>query len=165
MSNAKHLYQRRTILKVQGPLAYRLNMLVKRKSLIRSFHQLKSVTEQGSYHNYLQYLPRWTDTIANGSGSTDLDQRPKPVAMMYDNTTVEGSWINKQNMTQVSIDHGRIINNISMAMPHTGVFAATRDPINNIMQPQDPSVSRTLSSSRPHITGDLKDLTKWLFRV
>ena len=61
--------------------------------------------------------------------------------MMYDNTTVEGSWIHEQDMAQVSKHYGRIINNITMAMPHSGIFAATRDPINNIMQPQDQSVS------------------------
>ena len=61
---------------------------------------------------------------------------------MYDNTTVHGSWINQQNMTEVSEKFGgRIINNVSMAMPHAGVFAAARDPINDIMQPQDLNVS------------------------
>lgn len=45
-------------------------------------------------------------------------------------------------MTNLSTTHGRIINNVSMAMPHTGVFAATRDPINKIMQPQDLTVSQ-----------------------
>lgn len=71
----------------------------------------------------------------------DLQERPKPVALMYDNTTIEGSWINIKDMTKLSTTHGRIINNVSMAMPHTGVFAATRDPINKIMQPQDLTVS------------------------
>ena len=88
----------------------------------------------------MQYLPRWTNDVSNGNGSSDLNLRPKPVAMIYDNTTVEGSWIHKQNMTEVSNKYRRIINNITMAMPHTGILAATRDPINNIMQPQDPSV-------------------------
>lgn len=62
--------------------------------------------------------------------------------MMYDNTTVQGSWINVENMTEVSARFGsRIINNVSMAMPHSGVFAAARDPLNNIIQPQDLAVS------------------------
>lgn len=57
---------------------------------------------------------------------------------MYDNTTVHGSWVDQQNMTDLSKKFdGRIINNITLAMPHAGIFAAAREPINNIMQPQD----------------------------
>ena len=67
-----------------------------------------------------------------------MTARPDAVGLMYDNTTVHGSWINQQNMTEVSLKfNGRIINNISLAMPHASIFAAARDPINNIMQPQD----------------------------
>lgn len=36
---------------------------------------------------------------------------------------------------------GRIINNVTMAMPHAGVSAAARDPSNNIIQPKELSVS------------------------
>ncbi|KAL9578495.1 MAG: hypothetical protein Q9212_005682 [Teloschistes hypoglaucus] len=32
--------------------------------------------------------------------------------------------------------YDRVVVNVSMAMPHSGVFAAARDPINQIMQPQ-----------------------------
>lgn len=98
----------------------------------------------------MQYLKGWTNYTSLGNSSSDLQERPKPVALMYDNTTIEGSWINMQDMPKLSTTHGRIINNVSMAMPHTGVFAATRDPINNIMQPQDLTVSQvpiTLPSS------------------
>lgn len=64
--------------------------------------------------------------------------------MLYDNTTVQGSWINvKNNMTEISLRYGRTINNVSMAMPHTGVFAAARDSVNDIIQPQDLDVSLT----------------------
>ena len=57
---------------------------------------------------------------------------------MYDNTTVHGSWVDQQSMTDLSKKFdGRIINNITLAMPHAGIFAAAREPINNIMQPQD----------------------------
>ena len=95
----------------------------------------------GRYHNYMQYLATWTDNIGSGNGSVDLNTRPPPTGMLYDNTTVQGSWIDVQNMTDVSNKYGRRVNNVSMAMPHGGVFQAVRDPINNIMQPQDLSVS------------------------
>ena len=40
------------------------------------------------------------------------------------NVDVLGSWVNKQNMTQVSQKYGRIINNVSIAFPHAGVAMA-----------------------------------------
>ena len=91
----------------------------------------------------MQYLSNWTQSVVNsGQGSDDLAKRPIPLAMMYDNTTIEGSWIAVQNMTEISKKHSpsnysRIVVNITMAMPHAGVFEAMRNPINKIMQPQD----------------------------
>ncbi|KAL8766624.1 MAG: hypothetical protein Q9209_006641 [Squamulea sp. 1 TL-2023] len=95
-----------------------------------------------AYHNYMQYLSNWTSSIARGTGSDSLTRRPVPLGMLYDNTTIEGSWIHMENVTETSKkyspdDYKRIVINVTMAMPHAGVFAATRDPINNIMQPQD----------------------------
>lgn len=44
--------------------------------------------------------------------------------MMYENTTVHGSWINVKNITQLSQKHGRrIVLDFTMAMPHSGVYA------------------------------------------
>lgn len=94
------------------------------------------------YHNYEQYLVQWTSNIDSGNGSAILGERPRPIGMLYDNTTVQGSWIHAQNITELSKNFtNRIINNVSMAMPHAGVFAAARDPLNNIIQPQNLSVS------------------------
>ncbi|KAL8668020.1 MAG: hypothetical protein Q9168_007108 [Polycauliona sp. 1 TL-2023] len=95
-----------------------------------------------AYHNYMQYLSNWTSSRATGTGSDELSQRPIPLGMLYDNTTIQGSWIHVQNMTETSQkyspdDYKRIVINVTMAMPHAGVFAATQEPINNIMQPQD----------------------------
>lgn len=90
----------------------------------------------------MQYLSNWTVSRARGIGSDQLSQRPIPLGMLYDNTTIEGSWIHMENMTETSQryspdDYQRIVMNVTMAMPHAGVSGATRDPINNIMQPQD----------------------------
>lgn len=68
--------------------------------------------------------------------------------MLYDNTTVKGSWIQIQNMTELSKNFSRIVNNVTMAMPHSGVFEAAMDPFNDIMQPRDLSVP--LSSLHPN---------------
>lgn len=89
----------------------------------------------------MQYLDIWTKIVAQGNGTDVQADRPRPVAILYDNTTVIGSWIQIQNMTEVSLNHSRIINNVTMAMPHSGVFAAAREPENNIVQPQDFNVS------------------------
>lgn len=90
----------------------------------------------------MQYLANWTDSIATGTGSDDLSKRPLPLAMLYDNTTVQGSWISGVNMTDISQQYNRIVTNVTMAMPHAGVLGAVHDPINNIMQPQDLEVGR-----------------------
>ena len=79
-----------------------------------------------AYHNYMQWLGTWREGINIGNGSSDLNSRPRPTAILYDNTTVLGSWINTENMTEVSEKYGRIVNNVSMAMPHSGVFSAAR---------------------------------------
>lgn len=96
------------------------------------------------FHNYMQYLSNWTDSIASGTGSDDLAKRPAPVAMLYDNTTVQGSWISNVDIRNLSQKYSRVVTNVTMAMPHAGVFAAMRDPVNNIMQPQDLEVGPIL---------------------
>lgn len=66
--------------------------------------------------------------------------RPRAPAMMFDNTTVSGSWVfgNTSNMTAASeLHNGRIINNVTLSMPHAGVYAAAKDPRNGILQPSD----------------------------
>lgn len=62
--------------------------------------------------------------------------------MLYDNTTVVGSWLPAEDMAQLSRKYStshfsRVVINVTAAMPHAGVFAAARDPINDILQPQD----------------------------
>ncbi len=94
-----------------------------------------------AYHNYVQYLSTWVDNINSGNGSDDMTQRPDPVGMLYDNTTLKGSWTNVQNMSQLSEQYQRIVHNVTMAMPHVGVVAAAMDPINGIIQPSDLNVS------------------------
>ena len=86
-------------------------------------------------------MTAWVESISIGNGTSNLAARPGPIGIINDNTTVYGSWIEMQNMTNLSSLHGRITNNITMAMPHVAVSAAARDPRNDIIQPQDLSVS------------------------
>jgi len=83
--------------------------------------------------------------------------------MLYDNTTVKGSWTNipENNMTVLSKEYNRTVNNVTMAMPHASLFAAAQDPINGIVQPKELNVR--LSTCRPglpfgHSTTDLLSL-------
>jgi len=92
----------------------------------------------------MQYMGVWASNIDSGKLSVDLKKRPLPVGMLYDNTTVQGSWISVSDMKAVSQKYGRVVNNVTMAMPHSGVFAAAMDPINHIMQPQDFDVCSVL---------------------
>jgi hypothetical protein len=80
----------------------------------------------------------WASISENGTGeSTYILNRPQAVAMLYDNTTVQGSWV-KADSSDVPANFAkfsRIVNNVTMSMPHAGVYAAARDPMNSIMQP------------------------------
>ena len=59
-------------------------------------------------------------------------------------------------MTDLSEEYGRIVNNVTMAMPHSGVVRAARDQANYILQPRDLSV-RAIPSSRCACKGPKSD--------
>lgn len=64
---------------------------------------------------------------------------------MLNTTTVVGSWTNvDNNMTETSRRYNRIINNISLAMPHNRILSAAKNPKNNILQPENLDVSLNL---------------------
>ena len=88
----------------------------------------------------MQYLSDWTNATANGEMASELGNRPRVPAILYDNTTVKGSWVDVQNMEEVSVKYNRTINNVSLAFPHPGVAAAAQVPSNRILQPADLSV-------------------------
>jgi hypothetical protein len=97
------------------------------------------------YHNYQQYMTRWADLTTSGNGTNVQADRPQGFGLFLENTTVTGSWVNIIDTKAVSEKHNRIINNVTLAMPHTGVFQAARDPLSDIMQPE---VRQTSKSSR-----------------
>ncbi|KAF2792545.1 hypothetical protein K505DRAFT_307491 [Melanomma pulvis-pyrius CBS 109.77] len=89
------------------------------------------------YHNYQRYLAFWRATSDNGNGTTDQEKRPPGFALLHENTTVVANWINTIDTKAVSKEQNRIINNVSLAMPHSGVFQAARDARNGILQPEE----------------------------
>lgn len=92
------------------------------------------------FHNYNRYMSYWANQVQTGNASTvDQRLRPQGFGLFNENITVNGSWISTINTKDVSAKFGRAINNVTLAMPHTGVVQAGWDAKNNIMQP---SVSR-----------------------
>lgn len=92
-----------------------------------------------AYHNAIVFLNTWADISNSSTGHTSLSGRPRPPAMLFDNTTVLGSWVSldTSNVGNSFKEHGRLVNNVSMSMAHSGVFAAARDTRNRILQPED----------------------------
>ncbi|KAJ5946576.1 hypothetical protein N7454_003415 [Penicillium verhagenii] len=89
-----------------------------------------------AYHNYQQWISSWSE-LSPSNMSDKLSSRPPPTGSIWDNTTVTGSWIEIQNITELSKKHKRMMNNVTMAFPHGNVPAAAMDPRNNIRQPQE----------------------------
>lgn len=93
-----------------------------------------------SYRNLIGFLTTWTDINQNGtSRETNLAHRPPGTTLLYDNTTLISSWIETEhsNVTAHFEEHGRIINNVTLAVPHPGVYAAATNQKNGILQPED----------------------------
>lgn len=93
-----------------------------------------------SYYNFQSYLANWTAALVNSDRDSrrELHSRPQPVALVWDNTTVVGQWITPsgENITIDSGD-GRLIQNVTAAMPHANLVRAARNPENGIAQPEE----------------------------
>ncbi|KAJ5794185.1 hypothetical protein N7457_000784 [Penicillium paradoxum] len=93
-----------------------------------------------AYHNYQQWIAEWSRRVrTDNDTSSEQKKRPTPSASIWDNTTVTGSWIDIQDMSMLSKKYGRMINNITMAMPHGGIPAAAMNDRNKIKQPVNSS--------------------------
>jgi hypothetical protein len=79
----------------------------------------------------------WSATSKAGNGSTVLEQRPNGYGLLFDNTSVTPAWIEQVAVEDSSKKFGRIVNNVSLAMPHAGIFQAARDERNGIIQPDE----------------------------
>jgi hypothetical protein len=97
------------------------------------------------YHNYQRYLSTWKQESRFGNGTSDQKRRPQGFGLLYENTTVTAQWINIIDTKEESKKHGRAVNSVSLAMPHSGVFAAARDQRNDILQPEELSSEGTYS--------------------
>ncbi|KAM3510501.1 hypothetical protein MY11210_005851 [Beauveria gryllotalpidicola] len=93
-----------------------------------------------SYRNLQAFMRVWTDININGSALIhNLKERPAGTASLNGTTTLLGTWIETEhgNVTAHFEETGRYINNVTLAMPHPGVAAAAKSPLNGILQPHD----------------------------
>lgn len=93
-----------------------------------------------SYRNLMGFMQTWKDIYDNGTSLVELLQdRPAGTAMLNGTTTLVGSWIetHHSNVTESFEKTGRIVNNVTMAMPHPGVASAAVLPVNGILQPDE----------------------------
>ena len=87
-----------------------------------------------AYKNYFNYLGMWS---GKADDSTFSD-RPNGTAWFNNDTTVIAPWVGSEHDAAFLYpDTGIIVNNVSLAFPHTGVATAARDSNNSIAQPED----------------------------
>ncbi|CAG9951729.1 unnamed protein product [Clonostachys rosea f. rosea IK726] len=93
-----------------------------------------------SYRDLLNFMDQWQHTYLDGNVNAAVAQVDRPLGTsLYENTTMVASWIETDNSdVEASFkQHNRIINNITMAMPHPGVQSAAKEEFNGILQPDD----------------------------
>ncbi|KAF5693066.1 hypothetical protein FDENT_2326 [Fusarium denticulatum] len=93
-----------------------------------------------SYRNLLNYMNMWTNLNQNGTEiSSDMKKRPGGTTLLHDNTTLYSSWIETEHgdVEAHFEETGRIINNVTLALPHPGVYGASKLKVNGILQPDD----------------------------
>ncbi|KAI9688001.1 MAG: hypothetical protein M1820_010341 [Bogoriella megaspora] len=90
-----------------------------------------------SYNNFGRYIARWSTFANTTDGSTDPKARPLAVGQFNALTDVTSAWVELHDVAETSKAWGRTVDNVSLAMPHSGIVQAARDPVNSILQPED----------------------------
>ncbi|KAK6217643.1 hypothetical protein LQW54_003365 [Pestalotiopsis sp. IQ-011] len=94
-----------------------------------------------SYRNLLSFMGTWQKLVNSSDfeSTTDIYSRPGGTALLYDNTTLYPTWVDGEfsDPAKQFASAKRVVNNVSMSMPHPGVFQAATDPVNGILQPSD----------------------------
>jgi hypothetical protein len=85
-----------------------------------------------SMYNEQSFLATWSEFLDSGNDTTNQEQRPAVVGLQYENSTVVPQWINIINTTEVSNLHQRVINNVTLALPHIGVVDAIHNQRNRM---------------------------------
>jgi hypothetical protein len=113
----------------------------------RSHMSCDRIEEAGeNYYNLATFLSNWKKMDkSNDSALLDQHQRPSWIGVPYANATVIPQWINIINTTEVSKKYQRVINNVSLAMPHIGIYNAVHDQRNVMPQSDTPNSVREYS--------------------
>ncbi|CZR50143.1 uncharacterized protein PAC_00015 [Phialocephala subalpina] len=94
-----------------------------------------------SYHDFDAFMAEWSP-ISNSSGvSPNLSIRPQASSSIFVNATIQGDWVQTQesDMSTKFKQFQRVVNNITLSMPHAGIYYASQDAKNKIQQPVDGS--------------------------
>ncbi|KAF8860800.1 hypothetical protein BDZ45DRAFT_713534 [Acephala macrosclerotiorum] len=94
-----------------------------------------------SYHDFDAFMAEWSP-ISNSSGaSSNLSARPQPSSSIFVNATIQGEFVqtSDSDMSAKFQQFHRVVNNITLSMPHAGVYSASLDAKNHIAQPVDGS--------------------------
>ncbi|KAL4906011.1 hypothetical protein BDW74DRAFT_167622 [Aspergillus multicolor] len=98
-----------------------------------------------AFHNYQAFLQTWSDIAENSSQSASatvqLTSRPSPTGS-FDGISVNGSWIDSSDhgdIAELSQKHGRLVHNVTAALPHAGIVRAATYEDNGIHRPKDDS--------------------------
>ncbi|KAJ4368480.1 hypothetical protein N0V83_006837 [Neocucurbitaria cava] len=88
--------------------------------------------------NFVNYMSTWSEKeqTDNPSSSTNLDDHPPVFATLDNNITVTTAWVDVHDVKTESDQDGRIVNNITIAVPHRGVPDAARSN-KNVLQLDD----------------------------
>ncbi|KAI4945005.1 hypothetical protein J4E91_008350 [Alternaria rosae] len=90
--------------------------------------------------NFIKYMSAWDDQAAAANPpwmSEHLLERKPISASLDNNVTVTTAWLDDHDVATDSEKAGRIINNITIAVPHRGIPAAARNVQNDLLQPED----------------------------
>ncbi|KAJ4375378.1 hypothetical protein N0V83_002464 [Neocucurbitaria cava] len=87
-----------------------------------------------SMYNEQTFLATWSGFLESGNDTSNQEQRPAVVGLQYGNSTVVPQWINIINTTEVSNLHQRVVNNVTLALPHIGVVDAIHNQRNRMPQ-------------------------------
>lgn len=82
-----------------------------------------------------QYLALWGTPESATGDSSSLAERPTGVYLLFQNTTVNSSWVLTEDSMGQRMVKERLVNNVSLAIPHAGVMTAAYDARNRIAQP------------------------------
>lgn len=99
-----------------------------------------------NYYNFGKFLSSWGDMVKTSNGtSIELGERPAWIGLPYANATVVPQWIDIVDTREVSKKYQRVVNNVSLAMPHIGVSNAVRDLRNDMPRSETSDVIKAYS--------------------